>query len=679
MTSGSIRPVVIALVCSSVALLAAGQAIADDADGWGPGTADGTFGLQTEDDGLLSDRGVMLGALELARLCLCGETPDRKGSSELRQFEGRRVFLTVYGTALPAPVVSGKGEQLFESIVRAAEAMREQTGVDWVTVPPASFRIRLDIVDGVSTAQLEPGVHCPSREGIGAWGILIERASGEVTYVTPAEVVELDLFHQMKRGLPTYKLIQVLGQRAASGIPVQEDASYSRFTARSYIEGPAGEGIVELLRNHVIPNDPVDLRSLSTSARAAADYLARSVDDKGKFDYKYTASTGRSSYAYNMLRHAGTSYSLAQAYSRFRDPAYMQATERSLDYLLARTELRDDPGRWGPDYRFITEDRKAKLGGSALALLAMCEYTEATGDRRYLGAMREFARFIVRMQDEDSGKLASYFDYGPTAEVPAADSIYYPGESVYALSRLYILDPDPLWLEVATRAARWLIVERDGDLEPGEVPHDHWLMVALSYLHLLTGEEMYLDQGRAIVFAIESRFRTPDDPTVLQYPDYVGTYYLTARTTPVACRIEALVAAVDLFRQADEDAGPLLEMALLSASFPMTLQFDPVNSFYLPDPDRALGGIREGVYENAIRIDFVEHALSGLLGVERLLAAEEGIALPGGAAWSRGRADGSVTFEGYLPPDQTEAEAFPGDLLHHIPSTGRTAGGGDVE
>lgn len=639
--------------------------------GWQPGHKVDTFGLETDDEGTISNRSEMEGALELARAVLRGEKAERKRYGALTSFEGRRVWITAYGVEYPAPTGTGKGDDLFESVVAAAEDLRENgPKVKWKDKAPEDFRVRIDVVYKVYKKHLRPEVYLPPRESIGTWGILLADTGGDVTYMTPGEVVERQLYHTKKKGLPTDDILEILEDRAGFGNTFSPETAFSRYYCKSYIEGPGGEGIVELFREHTVPNDEATADNLAISSRAAADYIVRIIGEDGRHNYRYDAHKDRDARSYNMLRHCGTTYSLAQAYERFRDPAYKAACERSFAYLMTRTELREEAGHWGPNYRFILEDRMAKLGGSGLALVAMCQYTEATGDLRYLETMREFARFILKMQDQESGKLISYFDYGPTAEVPEEDSIYYPGEALYGLGKFYFIDPDPKWLDAANKGAYWLIFDRDADKKPLSLPHDHWLMMALSYLYAHTEDPAYKEHCMNIGRAIENKFRGPDHDWVEDYPDYLGTYYRTARVTPVACRVEGTVGGVDLCKLAGDDYEWLLRIAQTSAGFSMTLQFDPVNSFYLRNPRKALGGLKEGIYENAIRNDYVQHNLSGFIGVERHLRAQDGIELPGGPAWSRKVNAEGIVFQGYPAPGSGEVFHYPGEPLYHIPYTG---------
>jgi hypothetical protein len=67
------------------------------------------------------------------------------------------------------------------------------------------------------------------------------------------------------------------------------------------------------------------------------------------------------------------------------------------------------------------------------------------------------------------------------------------------------------------------------------------------------------------------------------------------------------------------EAARLRELALATARFSLSQQFRAQNSYFLPDPARARGGFRGTAVDGAIRIDYVQHNVTGLLGVLGIL------------------------------------------------------------
>ena len=69
----------------------------------------------------------------------------------------------------------------------------------------------------------------------------------------------------------------------------------------------------------------------------------------------------------------------------------------------------------------------------------------------------------------------------------------------------------------------------------------------------------------------------------------------------------------------DARASRIASALKLSARFQLSQQFDRDNSFFLPGAERAAGGFREGLASMRVRIDFVQHNISSLLGIAAML------------------------------------------------------------
>src|SRR3989344_1912810 len=68
------------------------------------------------------------------------------------------------------------------------------------------------------------------------------------------------------------------------------------------------------------------------AARAGGDYLLRHLDARGQFDYRYEPLTDKVAADYNILRHAGTTYSLLELYEETGRKKYLMGGERALGY-----------------------------------------------------------------------------------------------------------------------------------------------------------------------------------------------------------------------------------------------------------------------------------------------------------------------------------------------------------
>lgn len=397
----------------------------------------------------------------------------------------------------------------------------------------------------------------------------------------------------------------------------------------------------------------------------AADYLVRVTGPDGRFEYRrfvdgHPDSTGQ----YNVLRHAGSIYALADyALSDYRGrPGNEAAPERlhaalgrASSYLVSRyvRPLREHPeilAVWSDpqEERGRAGRPTAKLGGAGLAIVALAGNMRANaaaapsasasasasadagaGD---LATMQGLGRFILFMQRENGSFHAKYEE--PTGYVRDAESLFYPGEAILALTMLYEVDHDARWLEGAARGIAQLIESRRGSTD---LPADHWLMIAIDRFvphHAalakapVSREEMV---DHAIVLGRLMMSEQADVLATLDDPNVAGAFDADGRTTPAATRLEGLLAlehaiASDPARAAfrtelrgaigrglaflrrsqvqDGVARGGIPWVQRGASFTATA----VDASDVADDDGSAARA-----EQEIRIDYVQHALSAML------------------------------------------------------------------
>jgi len=138
--------------------------------------------------------------------------------------------------------------------------------------------------------------------------------------------------------------------------------------------------------------------------------------------------------------------------------------------------------------------------------------------------------------------------------------------------------------------------------------------MGLDELYELTGDNRYATHAARIAEAIVDAQRRASP-----HPDWIGSFYDPPRSTPTATRAEGLAAATRLARRAGKDDAPYLEALRRMATFQLRCQITPENGLYLPRPDLAQGGFRRSLTNWEIRIDYVQHNLSALLGLRSLL------------------------------------------------------------
>lgn len=392
-----------------------------------------------------------------------------------------------------------------------------------------------------------------------------------------------------------------------------ENAPAYRFSTRGFFYEDGR--VIPLYRGHRTYNTFTPDQLLA-SAVNGGEYLIDAVKEDGRFVYAYLPKSDSESESYNILRHAGTIYAMADLYQETGDARLLDAIERAIGFL--GTYMRRCPVPAGFE-NCIVENNEAKLGGNALAVLALTQYMQATGDAALLEEARSLARWIVSNQDA-SGEFKIHKAEFPSGAPMDFSSQYYPGEAIYALARLYTLDPNDLWLSAAANGALWLANDRIQGKVLNDIVHDHWLLLGLDALQHIQPNPVFVESARQIAAAIAaSQNLNP------QYPDWLGSYYSLPRSTPAATRSEGLLAAYRILRDFDASgqADWVMQTVRRNITFQLGTQFHPESVMYLQDPQRALGGFHQSLTNFEIRNDYVQHNLSSILALYREMKASD--------------------------------------------------------
>lgn len=347
---------------------------------------------------------------------------------------------------------------------------------------------------------------------------------------------------------------------------------------------------------------------LTSLIEDGADYLARQVDAKGRFDYGVHAGFGRRIESYNALRHASTTYAMIEARAVANSAGLAEAIERSLSFMVA-TLVREVTLPDGEKAAFLVEeDGEIKLGGNAAAIIALVEHARATGDRGHLGLMRRLATGLRFMQDRDSGGFRHVLDYPSLRTKQAFRIVYYDGEAVLALLRLYGLTADTTLLTAARAAFDTFIAAGHARY------HDHWLAYCAGELTQHCPEERYyrfaIDNIADHLDFVSKRMTT--FPTLLE---------LMMATSAVFTRLKSDPTHAHLLEGVDID---VFDKALTRrAHHLLNGHFWPELAMDMKEPGRIAGSFFIRHHAFRVRIDDVEHYLSGLIAYRRHLLAQD--------------------------------------------------------
>ncbi|MHA1568029.1 MAG: hypothetical protein ACTSXZ_01045, partial [Alphaproteobacteria bacterium] len=194
------------------------------------------------------------------------------------------------------------------------------------------------------------------------------------------------------------------------------------------------------------------------------------------------------------------------------------------------------------------------------------------------------------------------------------------GEAFLAFMKLMEVDPQDKWLEAAKKCAEWQM--DDFDKNPRQQP-DAWVVQALCRLYRYTKNERIPETVfRMVQWHFHHQWGMPEKSKRLPFADYFGgaDNSTPPRSTPTSARNEANIEAWHLARLVgNEEMEEKLGKSVMAAIWHNIVdQYRPINSYWTPQPDKALGGIRGSLIANDIRIDYNQHFLAAAVNALEL-------------------------------------------------------------
>lgn len=475
-----------------------------------------------------------------------------------------------------------------------------------------------------------------SRFEIGINGLEL-RKDGVSYYYMPTDAVSLShmglrsVLETLVKKTPIGKLTNSRSKRIEI-LSQSKDYEYYLFRSRAFIT----------YKNECIPLYRGNIRYTEFSydilfkqVIKSADWLLANMYEDGRFLYYYDCcddtykdhehpTRPENNLYYNDLRHCGGIIALIRAYELTSDEKYIEAAKKAVDWSISIS--REHETQWGKGY-YAFYNKKSKLGGTGVLLVAMMQYRSFTGDKSYDEYIKGYTRHIMSRVYENGEILGYYihpqFQNGQPLinmtdeERKATFSFYYPGEALLGLALFAnnFLDDENLAKEVrkvAKKALDWIVDERPkiyADLFTA-LPSDAWLMQAIE--EWAKDKDFQKQNYINFVFTdaatmVEKTYRRDDSP----YIDYEGGYYYEYgdHYFPDGARSEGLIAAYYLakFLKMDNLSQKLLNACKRVAMCQFHLFNDEINNYSHKNPERSCNSIRFKATRQWVRVDSIQH------------------------------------------------------------------------
>lgn len=388
-----------------------------------------------------------------------------------------------------------------------------------------------------------------------------------------------------------------------AGVDFEPQTSVWTFTTNGYFLDMAKPEEIQVLgasgrsvgRREI---DVLDAPILEHVIETSSEFLSGQLQETGRFIYGWHPCFDREINAYNTLRHASTTYSMIEAWEVTKSPKLWAAIERSLHWL--RTEgIKTLKLPSGEEAAFIVDEgNEIKLGANAVCVLAFTKYASVTGRKDDYPLLEKLALGIRHMQRPHDGSFVHVLNYPDLSLKEAFRTIYYEGEAAFGLMRLYSLTSDPRWIKVVENGFEHFIAKDHWK------HNDHWLSYCVNELTIYRPLEKYFEFGLK---------------NVSGYLDFVLT-----RITTFPTLLELMMASrkmVDRIDSMDEMRHLLNDFDLIKfnkalhfrAKYLLNGYFWPEFAMFFAKPERIVGSFFIRHHAFRVRIDDVEHYLSGMI------------------------------------------------------------------
>lgn len=550
------------------------------------------------------------------------------------------VYITLFQSGQKFIRYGSKRQDFQSTLNRDVEMLRKNKKFsDFDVSDEVKCRIMLEYVidrHPVSPAKLNSVHFDNSRFEIGINGLEL-RKDGISYYYMPTDAITLShmglrsVLETLVRKTPIAKLSNSRSKRLEI-LSQSKDYEYYLFRSRAFITYK--NDCIPLYRGNVRYTE-FSYDVLYNQVIKSADWLLANMYDDGRFLYYYDCcddtykdhehpTRPENNLYYNDLRHCGGIIALIRAYELTSDEKYIKAAKKAVDWSISISKSHDT--QWGKAY-YAFYNRKAKLGGTGVLLVAMMQYRSFTGDKSYDEYIKGYTRHVMSRVYKNGEILGYYihpqFQNGqPLTNMTDEErketfSFYYPGEALLGLALFAnnFLDDKDLAKEVrkiGKKALDWIVDERPhiyADLFTA-LPSDAWLMQAIE--EWCKDKDFQKQNYINFVFTdaatmVEKTYRHDDSP----YIDYEGGYYYEYgdHYFPDGARSEGLIAAYYLAKYLNMNnlAEKLLNACKRVAMCQFHLFNDEINNYSHKNPERSLNSIRFKATRQWVRVDSIQH------------------------------------------------------------------------
>ena len=381
-----------------------------------------------------------------------------------------------------------------------------------------------------------------------------------------------------------------------------------------------GEG-KELMEGLVIIRS-LDKQLMLQEIEQGKEFLFRAMDeDEHGFYKRYYTERDYFGSRLHTVYSASIIYTLLKIYDFDQDERILEGIPEWGDFLLSmQSEDEETYGAFHYSYypSSGTKEESFPVGTTALSIFTLLDLYERTGDSRYLESAKLGGDWLTTMQRPDGVMYAHKNQSGDQWVYGDRESLLYNGQVLSALSRLYITTGETRYYDTAERIAQHFSarVEKEGcflgdDYRWPNPISSAWVAMALLDFYKIDKEDYY----KNIILKCSGELLEKQRKN-LSNPLYSGSWYRAYSTSGNGWLAEVMMTMYRFCQEQNVDGCDRYKEAIIRViRWIIQNTYSEENTFFLKEPEKAIGGIFWNYEDRDVRTDSLCHALNAYAGM----------------------------------------------------------------
>ena len=381
-----------------------------------------------------------------------------------------------------------------------------------------------------------------------------------------------------------------------------------------------GEG-KELIENLVITRS-LDKELILQNIEQGKEFLLRAVhEDEHGFYKKYDVLNDDFGSRLHTVYSASIIYTLLKIYDFDEDERILQGIADWGGFLLSmQSEDKETYGAFHYSYYFKSGEKQPRfvVGTTALSIFTLLDLYDRTADSKYLEAAKLGGNWLTTMQESD-GWMKAYKEYkGGEWVYGEKKSLLYNGQVLSALSRLYKVTGEKRYYDAAEKIAQCFTekVEKEGcylgdDYRSKNSISSAWVVMSLLDFYKINQDEYYKDIILECSSELLERQKQDTDE-----PLYYGTWDRAYSTSGNGWLAEVMMEMYKFCQEQNMGGCDEYQEAVVKVIWWIIQNtYSEENTFFLKEPQKAIGGSFWNYENRYVRTDSVCHAVNAYVGI----------------------------------------------------------------